>query len=110
MKRKTLFLCLILTFAILLSATACKNSNEETVETTITKEPMPAQTTEPVEPPIPEETEKDPWVTQNRVIPDVISEFDETAYQVLSPQEALEQHGYFYKYKPHIETLTIGNT
>ena len=34
MKRKTLFLCLILTFAILLGATACKSSDTETAETT----------------------------------------------------------------------------
>ena len=31
MKRKTLFLCLILTFAILLGATACKSNDEGTV-------------------------------------------------------------------------------
>ena len=79
---------------------------QETEETTITEDPVPAESTEPadqseaIETPIPEETEEDPWVTQNRVIPDVIPEFDETAYQVLSPQEALEQHGYFYKYEP----------
>ncbi|MBS5734595.1 MAG: hypothetical protein KHW87_07840 [Clostridiales bacterium] len=79
---------------------------QETEETTITEDPVPAESTEPVdqleaiETPIPEETEEDAWVTQNRVIPDVIPEFDETAYHVLSPQEALEQHGYFYKYEP----------
>ena len=79
---------------------------QETEETTITEGSTPDESTEPtnqseaIETPIPEETEEDPWVTQNRVIPDVIPEFDETAYQVLSPQEALEQHGYFYKYEP----------
>ena len=78
----------------------------ETQETPIPEDSTPAESTEPtnqseaIETPIPEETEEDPWVTQNRVIPDVIPEFDETAYQVLSPQEALEQHGYFYKYEP----------
>ena len=79
---------------------------QETEETTITEDPVPAESTEPanqseaIETPIPEETEEDPWVTQNRVIPDVIPEFDETAYQVLSPQEALEQNCDFYKYEP----------
>ena len=34
MKQRTLFLCLILTFAIILGATACKSNDEETVETT----------------------------------------------------------------------------
>ena len=34
MKQRTLFLCLILTFAILLGATACKSNDAETVETT----------------------------------------------------------------------------
>ena len=84
---------------------------QETEETTITEDPVPAESTEPtdqseaIETPIPEETEEDPWVTQNRVIPDVIPEFDETAYQVLSPQEALEQHGYFYKYEPQYRDI-----
>ena len=34
MKQRTLFLCLILTFATLLGATACKSSDTETAETT----------------------------------------------------------------------------
>ena len=34
MKQRTLFLCLILTFAILLGVTACKSNDEGTVETT----------------------------------------------------------------------------
>lgn len=47
MKRKTLFLCLILTFAILLGATACKSNDEGTVETTaeITTVPTIQETT-----------------------------------------------------------------
>ena len=47
MKRKTLFLCLILTFAILLGATACKSSDTETAETTaeITTVPTIQETT-----------------------------------------------------------------
>ena len=84
---------------------------QETEETTITEDPVPAESTEPadqseaIETPIPEETEEDPWVTQNRVIPDVIPEFDETAYQVLSPQEALEQRGFFYTYTPEYRDI-----
>ena len=34
MKQRTLFLCLILTFAIMFGATACKSNDAETVETT----------------------------------------------------------------------------
>lgn len=47
MKRKTLFLCLILTFAILLGASACKSNDEGTVETTaeITTVPTIQETT-----------------------------------------------------------------
>ena len=47
MKRKTLFLCLILMFAILLGATACKSNDEGTVETTaeITTVPTIQETT-----------------------------------------------------------------
>ncbi len=47
MKRKTLFLCLILTFAIILGATACKSNDEGTVETTaeITTVPTIQETT-----------------------------------------------------------------
>ena len=41
MKRKTLFLCLILTFAILLGATACKSNDEGTVETTAEQTTVP---------------------------------------------------------------------
>ena len=84
---------------------------QETEETTITEDPVPAESTEQadqseaIETPIPEETEEDPWVTQNRVIPDVIPEFDETAYQVLSPQEALEQRGFFYTYTPEYRDI-----
>lgn len=124
MKQRTLFLCLIiLMFAILLGVTACKSNDVGTVETTAEQTTVPTiqeatatettdttktnisttgsiETTQLPEPVDPLETEEDPWVTQNRVIPDVIPEFDETAYQVLSPQKALEQHGYFYKYEP----------
>ncbi len=39
------------------------------------------------------------------MIPDVIPEFDETAYQVLSPQEALEQRGFFYTYTPEYRDI-----
>ena len=84
---------------------------QETEETTITEGSTPDESTEPtnqseaIETPIPEETEEDPWVTQNRVIPDVIPEFDETAYQVLSPQEALEQRGFFYTYTPEYRDI-----
>ena len=47
MKQRTLFLCLILTFAILLGATACKSNDEGTVETTaeITTVPTIQETT-----------------------------------------------------------------
>ena len=47
MKRKTLFLCLILTFAIMFGATACKSNDEGTVETTaeITTVPTIQETT-----------------------------------------------------------------
>ena len=85
--------------------------SQETEETTITEGSTPDESTEPtdqseaIETPIPEETEEDPWVTQNRVIPDVIPEFDETAYQVLSPQEALEQRGFFYTYTPEYRDI-----
>lgn len=41
MKRKTLFLCLILTFAILLGATACKSNDEGTVEATAEQTTVP---------------------------------------------------------------------
>ncbi len=41
MKRKTLFLCLILTFAILLGATACKSNDEGTAETTAEQTTVP---------------------------------------------------------------------
>ena len=41
MKRKTLFLCLILTFAILLGATACKSNDVGTVETTAVQTTVP---------------------------------------------------------------------
>lgn len=47
MKQRTLFLCLILTFAILLGVTACKSNDEGTVETTaeITTVPTIQETT-----------------------------------------------------------------
>ena len=47
MKQRTLFLCLILTFAIILGATACKSSDTETAETTaeITTVPTIQETT-----------------------------------------------------------------
>ena len=47
MKQRTLFLCLILTFAIILGATACKSNDEGTVETTaeITTVPTIQETT-----------------------------------------------------------------
>ena len=41
MKQRTLFLCLILTFAILLGATACKSNDEGTVETTAEQTTVP---------------------------------------------------------------------
>ena len=47
MKQRTLFLCLILTFAIMFGATACKSNDEGTVETTaeITTVPTIQETT-----------------------------------------------------------------
>ena len=47
MKQRTLFLCLILMFAIILGATACKSNDEGTVETTaeITTVPTIQETT-----------------------------------------------------------------
>ena len=41
MKQRTLFLCLILTFATLLGATACKSNDAETVETTAAQTTVP---------------------------------------------------------------------
>lgn len=41
MKRKTLFLCLILTFTIILGATACKSNDVGTVETTAEQTTVP---------------------------------------------------------------------
>ena len=41
MKQRTLFLCLILTFAILLGATACKSNDKGTVETTAEQTTVP---------------------------------------------------------------------
>ena len=41
MKQRTLFLCLILMFAILLGATACNSNDEETVETTAEQTTVP---------------------------------------------------------------------
>lgn len=42
MKQRTLFLCLILTFAILLGVTACKSNDEGTVETTAEQTTVPS--------------------------------------------------------------------
>ncbi len=41
MKQRTLFLCLILMFAIILGATACKSNDEGTVETTAEQTTVP---------------------------------------------------------------------
>lgn len=41
MKQRTLFLCLILTFTIILGATACKSNDEGTVETTAEQTTVP---------------------------------------------------------------------
>lgn len=65
----------------------------------------PADQSEAIETPIPEETEEDPWVTQNRVIPDVIRSLTRQPIRCCLLRKRWNSSGFFYTYTPEYRDI-----
>jgi len=128
MKKKVLLITMITIIilavagATVYAVTAINNNVEkatepptEAVTEAPTEKPTEVVTAPPVEepttPPIiePTEPEEDKWVAENRVIPNVISEFDSTSVKVLSAEEAQNRFATFYppSYRQLYYTLDV---
>ena len=127
MKKKVLLITMITIIilavagATVYAVTAINNNVEKATEPpteAVTEAPTEKPTEVVIEPPLeeptspiikPTEPEEDKWVAENRVIPNVISEFDSTSVKVLSAEEAQNRFATFYppSYRQLYYTLDV---